>query len=227
MRKLLAQLAKADVMHLTKATDVPASEVSHVVVDEEIVRLHIVSPTVFLAVPPAIALAVYNETTDKKLFHRTCVNLVHAVELTVALEYSAHCLAKLLLVSVSCRAGRLLRLAAEHADDVSHKPSYHVVLQWYVALLLDVFALGHFLDAAIFLNGNDVVPLVTVGIAFVALTLTAEVAHLVPIVVGFHQNVVGSAVGAVMHLSLDTVQVRCFIATHTAHRVQTVTLAPS
>ena len=128
MGKLLTQLSKADIMNLTKTTYVPTTEVTHVVVDEEIVGLYIVCPAIFLAVTPAIALTVDDKSTDKELFHRAGVYLAHAVQLTVTLQDSAHRLAKLLLVPVACRASGLLGLTAEHTDNVSDKAAYHVVL---------------------------------------------------------------------------------------------------
>ena len=67
--KLFAQLAETHVMYFSEASNVPASEVAHIVVDKEIVGLHIVSPAILLAVSPSVTLAVYDEAAYQELFH--------------------------------------------------------------------------------------------------------------------------------------------------------------
>ena len=67
--ELFAQLAETHVMYFSEASNVPASEVAHIVVDKEIVGLHIVSPAILLVVSPSVTLAVYDEAAYQELFH--------------------------------------------------------------------------------------------------------------------------------------------------------------
>ena len=90
---LLAKGLKADVMHFADETAVPATEITHVAVYEEIVGLHIVRPAVQLVITPAEPLAMNDEAADKKLLHGACVQVLHTVKLHVTLEYGAHGLA--------------------------------------------------------------------------------------------------------------------------------------
>ena len=128
-------------MYLSYTADVPSSEITHVIIYEEIVGLHIVCPAVRLTVAPSVTLPVYDKAAYEKLLHCARHHLVHTVQLHVALQYGAHGLTEFLLVTVSCRTGRFFRLGAVYAYHVPNKTSYKIVLQRNVALSFYVFLL--------------------------------------------------------------------------------------
>ena len=183
--KLPAEALETHIVYLSEQAHIPTAEVAHVVVDEEVVRLHVVRPTVALVVPPAEPFAVHHKPADEKLFHRACVDIIHAVKLHVALQDGAHRLAELLFVAVAGRTGRLLALAPVHAQHGTHEPADDVVLQGHVPLALDILFLAHRLPV----NGYRVVPLVAVGVTFVPLPLLAETPHVVPCRLRFHEHI--------------------------------------
>ena len=77
--KLLAQIAKVNVVYLTHETTVPSTEVTHIIVDEEIVGLHIVSPALHLVIAPAVPLAMNHHAANKILLHASGIEFRHAV----------------------------------------------------------------------------------------------------------------------------------------------------
>ena len=60
----LTQFFKRYVMHLSEAGHVPTSEVAHIVIYKEIVRLNIVRPTIQFIIAPAIPLALHHKSGD-------------------------------------------------------------------------------------------------------------------------------------------------------------------
>ena len=101
--KLLCQLSERYLMYFANHRTVPSSEVAHVAVDEEVVWLHIVRPTVHLIIMavPSEPLTMYHEATDKELFKAASMYLTHPVHLHDTLQDGAHRLANLLFVAVS------------------------------------------------------------------------------------------------------------------------------
>ena len=183
--ELFTQLSERNIVYLAKNRHVPTSKISHIVVDEEIVWLHIVSPTILLAVSPTIRLAMCDETANQKLLHRSGIHLCHTIELHITLQYRTHSFSQLLFVPVSCRTGRLFHLATINTEHALYQPAYKVVFERHITLTLDVLLLGHSLAV----NANLVVPLETIRVTLVAFPVPTEVLHLVPIVLRLHKNV--------------------------------------
>ena len=204
MSELFAKGLKADVVYLSYAGTVPTSEVSHIVVDKEIVRLHIVCPAVQLVISPTIPLTMYYEATYQVLFHRPGIYLAHSVGLHIALEYGTHRLAKFLLVSVSRSTYRLFRLTAIHSKHILHESSDEVVLQWHIAFFLDVVLLGHPLVLEFAFHLYHIAPLVAIGVTLAAFTVKSKLVHIAPKLLSFHQYIKGSAVAKLLSL-LDAV----------------------
>ena len=209
--KASAQVLKRDVVYLAQATAIPTSKVPHVVVDEEIVGLHIVRPTVQLVFSPTVPLPLYHKSRYEELFHAPRVYLGHAVQLHVALQHGTHGFAIPLLVSVSCRAGRLFGLAAVHAKHGLHHASDEVVLQRHVALFLDEFLFLHHLAVHAYI----VIPLPTVGVVLVSLTVSAECLHRKPILLCLPQHLKGTVIAHRAPCMAHAVQF--LLRHHTAH----------
>ena len=176
--KLLAYLPETDIVYLTNKRTVPCTEVTHVVVDEEIVGLHIVSPAFHLVIAPAIPLAMCHHATYQILLHTSGIEFRHTVQLHVVLQHGTHRFCLLLLVAVAGSTGRLRRLAPVNANHVAHKPADEVGLQWYVSLREDILLLSHLLAV----HTYHVTPLVAIVITLVPLPVLAEAVHCIVVV---------------------------------------------
>ena len=183
--KFLTYSIYADIMDFSEETDIPTSEVPHVAVNEEIVRLNVVCPTVTLVISPTEPFLMNDKTTDHELFHCPCMHRIHPVQLHVALEDCAHCLAEFLLVAVSGRTCRFFHLTSVNTEDGFYKSADEIVFQRYVALTLDVLLFRH----ALSVNDNDVIPLLAVCVVLVAFTLKTELVHVGPMLLRLQQNV--------------------------------------
>ena len=62
LSKLFTELSKANIVHLSQATNIPTAKITHIVIDKEVVGLNIISPAIFLTVTPSITFAMYNKT---------------------------------------------------------------------------------------------------------------------------------------------------------------------
>ena len=127
MGEASAQLLKRYIVNFTETGHIPPSEVSHIIINKEIVWLNVVRPTIQFVIAPAIPFSLYHKTGDKKLFHAPGIYLSHAVELHIALQDGRHCFSVFLLIAVSRRAGRLFGLTAVHAEYRLHHSADKVV----------------------------------------------------------------------------------------------------
>ena len=176
--KLLAYLPETDIVYLTNKRTVPCTEVTHVVVDEEIVGLHIVSPALHLVIAPTVPLTMCHHAAYQILLHTSGIEFRHAVQLHVVLQHGTHRFCLLLLVAVASRASWFGGLAAVHTNHVTHKPTNEVGLQWYVSLREDILLLSHLLAV----HTYHVAPLVAVVVTLVTLPVLAEAVHCIVVV---------------------------------------------
>ena len=147
--------------------------------------MHIVRPTILFSITPTVRFTVNDKTAYQELFHSSGIYIVHSVKLHVALKYRTHRFTKFLFIPITCGTSRFFTLASIHAKHASHKPTDKVVFQRHVALTFNVFFLAHGFSV----HTNHIVPLETIGIAFVSLPVFPKVVHLAPIVLCFHKNV--------------------------------------
>ena len=187
--ELHQDIADGGVVNLTDTTHIPSSEILHVVVHEELVRVYIVSPTVQSVSSPSIFLLVDCNTANQELFHCTSVNLAFSVQLSVTLEDDTHCLAVFLFIFVPRITGRFLALRAIHTENVLDKPAYKVVLQRLTALLSDILVLRYSPHSTAFgMKFYHIPPLVSIIVPLVSQSTLTEILHVVVIPLGLKEN---------------------------------------
>ena len=180
-----SQLPESDVMQFADDTHVVHTDVVHLPVHEEEVRIHVVRPTVLPPTPHRIHLLLQGQPADEELLEHAGIQFLFVIQLVVILQDGAHRLAQFLLLPVPCNAHRCLLLVPVHAYHDSCQPPDKVVLQRDVALHSDVFLLGDGAPAIL----HRVAPLVAVHIPFVPFTFLAVMVHAVPGTGGTKQNV--------------------------------------
>ena len=149
------------------------------------VGIDIRKKTIHLVVAPSKPLAMHDQCTYEKLLHSASIHFLELIELHIILQHQAHCLTQLLLVAISCYAGRLFHLLSVCSDNITHMPTHKVTLERNVALTLDVILLGH-LHA---IHLDHIFPLVSVCVTLVAVSIDTELRHVIPIPLRLHQDV--------------------------------------
>ena len=108
--KLSKHIPDCNVMHLAQTTHVPTTEIPHIIIYEEIVRVHVVRPAIQPTSSPSILFLIDSSTAYQELFHGSCIQFGLSVQLSATLQHHAHGLAISFLVLISGVAGWFLAL---------------------------------------------------------------------------------------------------------------------
>ena len=217
--KLSQYVSDGDVMHLTQATHVPTTEIPHIVVYEEIVRVHVVRPAIQPTSSPSILFLIDSSTAYQELFHGSCIQFRLSVQLSVTLQHHAHGLTISLLILISSVACRFLALRAIYTQHILHQPTDKVVLQWFATLLTDIVFLPDTLSkATLAFELNGISPLVSIAISLVSQSSLSEVIHVVVISLSLQQDREGTLVWLVKSVLGCLHAIQFFLVKHPAQR---------
>ena len=193
--KLSQHVADCNVMHLTQTTHVPTTEIPHIVVYEEIVRVHIVRPAIQPSPSPSILLLIDGSTAYQELFHGSGIQFRLSVQLSVTLQHHAHGLTISLFILISSVARRFLALRAVHTQHILHQSSDKVILQWFATLLTDIVFLPDTLfKATLAFELNGITPLVSIAVSLVTQSSLSEVIHVVVVSLSLQQDREGTLI---------------------------------
>ena len=217
--ELSQHVADGNIMHLTQTTHVPTTEIPHIVVYEEIVRVHIVRPAIQPTSSPSILFLIDGSTAYQELFHGSGIQFRLSVQLSVALQHHAHGLAISLFILISSVACRFLALRAIHTQHILHQSTDKVVLQWFATLLTDIIFLPDTLcKATLILELNGIAPLVSIAVPLISQSSLTEVIHVVVVSLSLQQDREGTLIRLVKSVFGCLHAIQFFLVKHPAQR---------